>query len=111
MQNLILPLILVVVMVFWMQRTQKKQAAKQAQMKNEMKKGSDVVTIGGLHAKVDRVNEAEKTVDLDCEGVILTFELTAIRSVKNAEEAKPAEEVKPEAEEAKSEAADEKKED
>ncbi|MDD9138725.1 preprotein translocase subunit YajC [Fructobacillus sp. CRL 2054] len=109
MQNLILPLILVVVMVFWMQRTQKKQAAKQAQMKNEMKKGSDVVTIGGLHAKVDRVNEEAKTVDLDCEGVILTFELTAIRSVKNAETEKSAVEAKPE--EPKVEESDEKKED
>ncbi|MBS9337841.1 preprotein translocase subunit YajC [Fructobacillus parabroussonetiae] len=108
MQSFILPLVLVVVMIWWMSRSQKKQQARQAEMKNQMVKGSDVVTIGGLHAKVDRVNEAEKTVDLDCEGVILTFELTAIRSVKNAEAAKTEETAQP-AEEAQS--ADDKKED
>ncbi|MBS9335399.1 preprotein translocase subunit YajC [Fructobacillus sp. M1-13] len=91
MQSLILPIIVVVAMIWWMSRTQKKQQARQAEMKNQMVKGSDVVTIGGLHAKVDRVNEEAKTVDLDCEGVILTFELTAIRSVKNEEAAKPVE--------------------
>lgn len=110
MQNFILPLILVVAMVFWMQRTQKKQQARQAEMKNQMVKGSDVITIGGLHGKVDRVNEADKTVDLDCEGVILTFELTAIRSVKNAEAAKPAE-ATAQVEEKKADDAEDKKED
>ncbi|MBS9336328.1 preprotein translocase subunit YajC [Fructobacillus papyrifericola] len=110
MQSFILPLVLVIVMVWWMSRTQKKQQARQAEMKNQMVKGSDVITIGGLHGKVDRVNEAEKTVDLDCEGVILTFELTAIRSVKNAEAAKADEATKP-ADEKPAEEAEEKKED
>ncbi|MBS9338907.1 preprotein translocase subunit YajC [Fructobacillus sp. M2-14] len=101
MQNMILPLIIVVVMVFWMTRTQKKQQARQAEMRNQMQKGSDVVTIGGLHAKIDAVNEEAKTVDLNCEGVILTFDMQAIRSVKNAEAAKPAEEAPEQTEEKK----------
>lgn len=90
MQNILLPIIIVIVMVFWMTRTQKKQQARQAEMRSQMQKGSDVVTIGGLHAKIDAVNEEAKTVDLNCEGVILTFDMQAIRSVKNAEAAKPA---------------------
>ena len=41
-----------------------------------------VVTIGGLHGIVDEVNKAKRTVVLDCEGVYLTFELSAISTVK-----------------------------
>ncbi|KAI3473407.1 hypothetical protein Pfo_031656 [Paulownia fortunei] len=52
-------------------------------MQNSLQKGSEVVTIGGLHAVVDSVDNAAKTVDLDAEGVILTFELSAIRTIKN----------------------------
>ena len=41
-----------------------------------------MVTIGGLHAVVDSVDRVAKTVDLDAEGVILTFDLAAIRTIK-----------------------------
>ncbi|CAK1225494.1 preprotein translocase subunit YajC [Fructobacillus evanidus] len=109
MSNLLFPLLILVVMLWWMSRTSKKQQQRQQAMRSNMKPGAKVVTIGGLHAVVDAVNEEAKTVDLDAEGVILTFEATAIRTVKPEEEAKP-EEVKP-AEEAKSDdaAADEAK--
>ncbi|MDF7637355.1 preprotein translocase subunit YajC [Leuconostocaceae bacterium ESL0958] len=87
MNSLIFPLILIAVMIFFVTRTQKKQQAKQAQMQSQLQKGAKVVTIGGLHAVVDRINEADKTVDLDAEGVILTFEANAIRSVTAPEQA------------------------
>lgn len=92
----ILPLLIIVLMLWWMSRTTKKQQQKQQEMRSNLKKGARVVTIGGMHAVVDSVNEAEKTVDLDAEGVILTFDATAIRAVKKedaeVEAAKPAEE-------------------
>jgi preprotein translocase subunit YajC len=81
--NLILPLIIIVAMFWFMSRQQKKQREQQQTMQNSLQKGSEVVTIGGLHAVVDSVDNAAKTVDLDAEGVILTFELSAIRTIKN----------------------------
>lgn len=80
--NLILPLILIVGMFWFMNRQQKKQRAAQEERQNSLEKGSEVVTIGGLHAVVDSVDKVAKTVDLDAEGVILTFDLAAIRTIK-----------------------------
>lgn len=80
--NLILPLIIVVAMLWFMSRQQKKMKNQQQTMQNSLAKGAEVVTIGGLHAVVDNVNKEAKTVDLDAEGVILTFELSAIRTIK-----------------------------
>lgn len=80
--NLILPLILIVGMFWFMNRQQKKQRAAQEERQNSLEKGSEVVTIGGLHAVVDSVDKVAKTVDLDAEGVILTFDLASIRTIK-----------------------------
>lgn len=81
--NLILPLVIIVAMFWFMSRQQKKQREQQQNMQKSLQKGGKVVTIGGLHAVVDSVDNAAKTVDLDAEGVILTYELSAIRSISN----------------------------
>ena len=39
------------------------------------------ITIGGLYGTVDEVDTERKTVVLDVDGVYLTFELTAIKTV------------------------------
>lgn len=80
--NLVLPIILIVGMFWFMNRQQKKQRAAQEERQNSLEKGSEIVTIGGLHAIVERVDKEAKTVDLDAEGVILTFDLAAIRTIK-----------------------------
>ncbi|WP_461225068.1 preprotein translocase subunit YajC [Lacticaseibacillus suihuaensis] len=71
-------------MYFGMMRPQKKQQQKRQAMLNAMKKGDKVVTIGGLHAVVDSINEADQTVDLDVDGVFLTFNRSAIRTINDA---------------------------
>lgn len=79
----LLPMIvLFAVMYFLMIRPQKKQADTKRQMMEAMKRGDGVVTIGGLHGIIDEVNQANRTVVLDCEGIYLTFELSAIATVK-----------------------------
>lgn len=69
---------------FFMIRPQQKAAQQKRQMVEAMKKGDAVVTIGGLHGIVDEVDVAKRIVVLDCEGVYLTFELSAIGTVKNS---------------------------
>ena len=68
-------------------RPQQKAQKTRQEMINNVQPGAEVVTIGGLHGKIAGVNKEAKTFDLDAEGVILVFELSAIRQVVKAAEA------------------------
>ena len=74
-------LVLMFGLMFFMQRSQKKQADKRMESLNKLQKGYEVITIGGLYGTVDEVDTEKKTVVLDVDGVYLTFELTAIKTV------------------------------
>ena len=77
-------------MIFFMNRQQKKQQQKRQEQLNSMKTGSEIVTIGGLHGILSSINEAKGTIELDCEGVILTFDRAAVKTVKAPETAETA---------------------
>ncbi len=79
-------------LIFYMNRTQKKQAQKRMESLNKLQKGYEVITIGGLYGKVDEVDTDKRTVVLDVDGVYLTFELTAIKTVLPQAEAETSEE-------------------
>ena len=68
-------------LMFLMQRSQKKQAQKRMDSLNKLQKGYEVIIMGGLYGTVDEVNTDKRTVVLDVDGVYLTFELTAIKTV------------------------------
>lgn len=67
--------------IFLMQRSQKKQAQERQNQLNAITKGDEVVTIGGMYAVVDEVDNDSKKIILDVDGVFLPFELTAIKRV------------------------------
>lgn len=69
-------------MYFMMIRPQKKQQNKRKEMMDALKKGDSVITIGGLHGVIDSLNDADKTVTLDCDGVYLVFNRSAIGRVE-----------------------------
>lgn len=71
-------------MMFFMNRQQKKQRQQREEQLNSVQTGAEVVTIGGLHGKVSAINSASNTIDIDCEGVILTFDRAAIKSITAA---------------------------
>ena len=79
-------------LIFYMNRTQKKQAEKRMESLNKLQKGYEVITIGGLYGTVDEVDTNKRTVVLDVDGVYLTFELTAIKTVLSQAEAEASEE-------------------
>ena len=79
-------------LIFYMNRTQKKQAEKRMESLNKLQKGYEVITIGGLYGTVDEVDTDKRTVVLDVDGVYLTFELTAIKTVLPQAEAATSEE-------------------
>ncbi|QFR62421.1 preprotein translocase subunit YajC [Levilactobacillus zymae] len=68
-------------MYFLMLRPQQKQQKKHRDMMSELKKGDHVITIGRLHGVIDEINQADKTVTLDCDGIYLVFDLRAIAQV------------------------------
>ena len=68
-------------LMFFMQRSQKKQAQKRMESLNKLHKGYEVITIGGLYGTVDEVDTEKRTIVLDVDGVYLTFELAAIKTV------------------------------
>lgn len=74
-------LVAMVGLMFFTQRSQKKQAQKRMESLNKLQKGYEVITIGGLYGTVDEVDTERKTIVLDVDGVYLTFELVAIKTV------------------------------
>ncbi|MGX7352277.1 preprotein translocase, YajC subunit [Enterococcus canis] len=79
---MILPLVALVAMWFFLSRSQKKQQQERQSLLDSMSVGSDVVTIGGLHGVISEINTEKSTITLDCEGIFLEFDRSAIRTVK-----------------------------
>lgn len=77
----IILIVLFAIMYFLVIRPQKKQQQKHAETLRQLQKGDHVTTIGRLHGIVDDINEEEKTVTLDCDGIFLVFDLNAIAKV------------------------------
>ncbi|KOY71663.1 preprotein translocase subunit YajC [Apilactobacillus kunkeei] len=77
----IILIVLFAIMYFLVIRPQKKQQQKHAETLKQLQKGDHVTTIGRLHGIVDDINEEEKTVTLDCDGIYLVFDLNAIAKV------------------------------
>ncbi|HEM3611739.1 TPA: preprotein translocase subunit YajC [Streptococcus suis] len=77
MEGLFLPLVMVA-MIGFMFYSQRKQQKQRQEALNQIKKGDEIVTIGGLFGIVDEIDD--KKVVLDVDGVYLTFERGAIRN-------------------------------
>lgn len=89
----VIMLLVMVGLIWFMQRSQKKQAqARQDQLK-ALQKGDEIVTIGGLYGVVDEVDTANQKMVLDIDGVYLIFELGALKRVVNRAEQEVVEEV------------------
>ncbi|CYU92609.1 preprotein translocase subunit YajC [Streptococcus suis] len=77
LQGLLFP-VLMLAMIGFMFYSQRKQQKQRQDALSQIKKGDEIVTIGGLFGIVDEIDE--KKVILDVDGVYLTFERGAIRN-------------------------------
>ncbi|HEM5984958.1 TPA: preprotein translocase subunit YajC [Streptococcus suis] len=77
MEGLLFP-VLMLGMIGFMFYSQRKQQKQRQEALNQIKKGDEIVTIGGLFGIVDEIDD--KKVVLDVDGVYLTFERGAIRN-------------------------------
>jgi len=81
MSNFIFIGAIILVFYFFMVRPQQKKVRDQKKFRESLTKGSQVVTVGGLHGRV--VSVEDTTVVLEVErGLRLTFDKTAIASEK-----------------------------
>lgn len=87
----IIMLVVLVGLIWFMQRSQKKQAQERQNQLKALAKGDEIVTIGGLYGVVDEVDEDSQKMVLDIDGVYLTFELSALKRVINRAEQETAE--------------------
>ena len=65
--SLLIMLVLMVGLMYFMSRSQKKQYQKRMESLNKLQKGNEVITIGGLYGTIDEVDTDRKTVVLDVE--------------------------------------------
>ena len=77
LSNLVLFGGIAVIFYFFMIRPQQKKQKSQKNFINEIKKGDQIVTIGGIHGKVAETTEETVTLDVG-KGAKITFERSAI---------------------------------
>jgi len=69
-------------MYFLIFRPQQKKQKEDQKMREELKKGDQIVTIGGIHGTVTFANDKELKIKV-AEDTVLTIEKTAVASVKS----------------------------
>jgi preprotein translocase subunit YajC len=89
--TLLLPLILIVGMIWFMSRTQRKQRQKQADTVAMLTPGSKVITTSGQVGIVEEVDDEYVTLEIS-EGVLVQFVKAAIGRVIPEEVEEPADE-------------------
>lgn len=77
----LLPIIaMFVVMWFFIIRPAQKRQKTTAQMQNNLKRGDHIITVGGLHGKIDAVDDTTIFI-LAADGTRLQFERVAVGRV------------------------------
>jgi preprotein translocase subunit YajC len=69
---------IILVFYFFMIRPQQKKAKQEKEFRESLKKGDKVVTIGGIHGRIQSIEEDGILVEVD-NGVKLKFDKSAIR--------------------------------
>ena len=77
MSTIIMMVLLFVVFYFFMIRPQQKKAKDARKFRENLEKGTRIVTIGGMHGKVVEVNDKTVLIEVT-DGVKLRFEKSAV---------------------------------
>ena len=83
--SMLMPIIMIGVMVLmfvWMSRSQKKKDRADAEMRNNLAIGDEIITIGGIMGKVVNKREDTVVIETSSDRTKIKFHVTAIRSVE-----------------------------
>jgi preprotein translocase subunit YajC len=70
---------IILIFYFFMIRPQQKKVSDQKKFRESLHKGSNVVTIGGLHGRIVEIQETTVILEVD-KGIRLKFDKSAIAS-------------------------------
>ncbi len=85
--GMFLPLILIFIIFYFMiVRPQQKQAKQRQEMINALKKGDEIVTVGGIHGRIVGVADTVLTVEI-ADNVKIKMERSGIQGPKGIQEA------------------------
>ena len=78
----LLPFIaIILVMYFLMIRPAQKKQKQVQEMQAGLQKGDDVITIGGVHGRVESFDQKHMYILTDDQGTVLKFERVALKEV------------------------------
>jgi len=80
LMSLILPIGLVVLFYFFLIRPQSKRQKEHKQMVNDLQKGEEVITSGGILGKITKVNEDFITLEI-AKDVSLNIQKSAVQTI------------------------------
>ncbi|SDI85195.1 preprotein translocase subunit YajC [Natribacillus halophilus] len=82
MEAIIMLVLMFAIVYFLLIRPQQKRQKKIREMHSNLQKGDDIITIGGLHATIDALDEDKIVLDVN-DGRKLTYDRSAVREVIN----------------------------
>ena len=80
--NFLIPILLIVLMWFFLIRPQQKRAKEHREMVTRLTVGQKVTTIGGIKGTVKAVDETTIVLSINANGTEMTFEKLAIKQVE-----------------------------
>lgn len=83
LSGLLVPLVFVIIFYFLLIRPQQKREKSLKDMRESLKVGNEVVTIGGIVGKIIKVNEESVTIEIGADKTKLVFEKWGIAKVKS----------------------------
>lgn len=84
--GLLFPLILIIgVFYFFIYRPQQKREEEHQEMVENLEQGDKIVTVGGVHGTVQKIDEDSILAQVDSKGTRLRFDKDAIASLANDE--------------------------
>ncbi len=85
--GLLFPLVLIIgVFYFFIYRPQQKREEEHQEMVDNLEQGDKIVTVGGVHGTIQRIDEESVLAQVDSKGTRLRFDKDSIARLANDEE-------------------------
>lgn len=85
--GLLLPLVLIIgVFYFFIYRPQQKREEEHQEMVNNLEQGDKIITVGGVHGTVQKIDDDSILAQVDSKGTKLRFNKDAVANLANDED-------------------------
>lgn len=88
MQSILMMVVFIGVFYFMMIRPQKKREKQVKEMRDSLKVGDHIVTIGGVYGKISKIKDEMITIEVGADRTKIPFTRWAVREVVKSEDVK-----------------------